>query len=250
MNIGFKNTGTLLVLGATSDIGIAIASAFAREHFSLILAGRDEEYLGRIQNDLAIREKADAKVVAFNATEYASHRAFYESLDPKPDVCVCVFGYLGQQHEAENDWTETSKIIDVNYKGAVSVLNIVAEDFARKGRGTIIGVSSVAGDRGRQSNFIYGSAKAAFTTYLSGLRNKLFPKGVHVITVKPGFVDTKMTEDLDLPAMLTAQPEKVGEEVYHAFEKKKDVIYVLPAWRLIMLVIVSLPEFIFKRIKL
>lgn len=238
------------MLGATSDMGIAIAVAFAREHFSLLLAGRDVEYLARIQKDLSIRENADARVVPFDATDYASHRDFYESLDPKPDVCACVFGYLGDQHEAETDWTEASRIIDVNYKGAVSILNIIADDFAKKGRGTIIGVSSVAGDRGRQSNFIYGSAKAAFTAYLSGLRNKLFSKGVHVITVKPGFVDTKMTEDLDLPAFLTAQPDKVGDAVYNAFEKRKDVIYVLPAWRLIMLVIVTLPEFIFKRIKL
>ncbi len=250
MNIGFKTTRTILVLGATSDIGIAIAAAFARENFSLLLAGRDMDYLGRIQQDLFIREKAEALTVYFDATDFESHRSFYENLEPKPDVCACVFGYLGDQHEAETDWSETARIIDVNYKGALSVLNIIAEAFEKKGSGTIIGVSSVAGDRGRQSNFIYGSAKAGFTAYLSGLRNKLFPKGVHVITVKPGFVNTKMTEDLDLPALLTAQPEKVGEAVVNAFDKKKDVVYVLPAWRLIMLVIVSLPEFVFKRIRL
>lgn len=250
MNIGFKNTRSILVLGATSDIGIAIAVAFARENFSLLLAGRDVAHLHRIQKDLSIRENADARVVAFDAIDYESHRNFYKSLDPKPDVCACVFGYLGDQDEAEADWAEASRIIDVNYKGAVSILNIVADDFVKRGGGTIIGVSSVAGDRGRQSNFIYGSAKAAFTTYLSGLRNKLFSKHVHVMTVKPGFVNTKMTEDLELPGLLTAQPEKVADAVYNAFEKGKDVIYVLPAWRLIMLVIVSLPEFIFKRIRL
>jgi decaprenylphospho-beta-D-erythro-pentofuranosid-2-ulose 2-reductase len=250
MNIGFKNTRSILVLGATSDIGNALAAAFAREQFSLLLAGRDMEHLDRIQKDLAVRENADARTVFFDATDYESHYNFYNSLEPKPDVCACVFGYLGDQQEAESDWSESSRIIDVNYKGAVSILNIVSADFEKKGRGTIIGISSVAGDRGRQSNFIYGSAKAAFTAYLSGLRSKLYRKGVHVITVKPGFVNTKMTEDLDLPQVLTAQPEAVGEAIFSAYEKKKDVIYVLPAWRMIMFVISSLPEFIFKRIKL
>jgi decaprenylphospho-beta-D-erythro-pentofuranosid-2-ulose 2-reductase len=250
MNIGFKNTRSILVLGATSDIGNALAAAFAREHFSLLLAGRDMEHLERIRNDLSIRENADARTVSFDATDYASHREFYNNLDPRPDVCACVFGYLGDQIEAEADWSESSRIIDVNYKGAVSILNIVAADFEKKGSGTIIGISSVAGDRGRQSNFIYGSAKAAFTAYLSGLRSKLYRKGVHVITVKPGFVNTKMTEDLDLPQILTAEPDRVGEAIFNAYEKKKDVIYVLPAWRLIMFVIANLPEFIFKRIKL
>jgi decaprenylphospho-beta-D-erythro-pentofuranosid-2-ulose 2-reductase len=250
MNIGFKNTRSILILGAASDIARGIAARFARENFTLILAGRDTAYLERLRCDLAIRENADARVVYFEALDYASHSSFYLSLDPRPDACACVFGYLGDQAGAEKDWSESSQIIDVNFKGAVSILNIVADDFAAKGKGTIIGISSVAGDRGRQSNFIYGSAKAAFTAYLSGLRNKLFARNVHVATIKPGFVDTKMTEDLDLPGPLTATPEQVGDAAFMAFEKKRDVVYVLPVWRVIMTVISLLPEFVFKRLKL
>jgi decaprenylphospho-beta-D-erythro-pentofuranosid-2-ulose 2-reductase len=250
VNIGFKNTRSILILGATSDIAAGIAARFARENFTLLLAGRDTDHLDRILRDVAVRENGDGKVVHFDALDFASHKAFYQALDPPPDVCACVFGYLGDQSEAESNWTESSHIIDVNYKGAVSILNIVAEDFAKKGAGSIIGISSVAGDRGRQSNFIYGSAKAAFTAYLSGLRNKLFTKGVHVATVKPGFVDTRMTEDLDLPGPLTATPEQVAEAAFQAIEKKRDVVYVLPAWRIIMTIITVLPEFVFKRLKL
>jgi decaprenylphospho-beta-D-erythro-pentofuranosid-2-ulose 2-reductase len=250
VNIGFKNTRSILILGATSDIANGIASSFARENFTILLAGRDTTYLERIRCDLSVRENADARVVMFDATDYESHKSFYDHLEPKPDVCACVFGYLGDQHEAEADWRELSRIIDVNYKGAVSILNVVADAFARRGSGTILGISSVAGDRGRQSNFIYGSAKAAFTAYLSGLRNKLFSKGVHVATIKPGFVDTKMTEDLDLPPLLTATAAQVGDAALDAFEKKRDVVYVLPVWRVIMGVITLLPEFVFKRLKL
>jgi len=250
LNIGFKNTRSILILGAASDIAMGIATRFAQDNFTLILAGRDTDYLERVARDLSIRENAEAKVVEFDATNFSSHKDFYARLEPKPDVCACVFGYLGDQGEAESDWQEASKIIDVNYKGALSILTIIANDFSKKGAGTIIGVSSVAGDRGRQSNFIYGSAKAAFTAYLSGLRNKLFSKGVHVATIKPGFVDTKMTEDLELPAMLTASPEQVGNAAFDAFEKKRDVVYVLPAWRVIMAVISALPEFVFKRLRL
>src|SRR5690242_10280349 len=134
MNIGFKNTRSILILGAASDIARGVAARFARENFTLILAGRDTAFLDRIRCDLSIRENADARVVYFDALDFASHQAFYRSLDPRPDTCVCVFGYLGDQQDAESDWAESSHIIDVNYKGAVSILNIVAADFAAKGQ--------------------------------------------------------------------------------------------------------------------
>jgi short-subunit dehydrogenase len=161
-----------------------------------------------------------------------------------------VFGYLGDQSKAETNWEEARRIIDTNYTGCVSILNVVAEAYAKKGAGTIVGISSVAGDRGRQSNYIYGSAKAGFTAYLSGLRNRLFKQKVNVITVKPGFVNTKMTAGLKLPPGLTAQPDQVAKRVGAAVSSGKSVVYVLPIWALVMLVIRCLPEFIFKRLKL
>ena len=117
----------------------------------------------------------------------------------------------------------------------------------RKKSGFIIGISSVAGDRGRKKNYIYGSAKAGFTEYLSGLRNRLFESNVHVMTVKPGFVDTHMTENMELPKRLTAQPDEVAEDIYRSWTKKKNVIYTKRIWGIIMLVIKHIPEFMFKK---
>lgn len=241
---------SLLLLGGTSDIGIAIAREFANRKFEIFLAGRDEEYLGRIEKDISIRGNVPVHSCLFDAMKFDSHKNFYDSLNRRPDVCICVFGYLGDQRLAENSWQEAEKIIDVNYKGAVSILTVVAEDFSKAGVGTIIGISSVAGDRGRQSNYLYGSAKAGFTAFLSGLRNRLYHNGVHVITVKPGFVETKMTEALTLPPKLTARPEQVAAAVYNAYRKKRNVIYVRPMWRYIMFVIRNVPEFLFKKLKL
>src|SRR5690606_33226513 len=122
----------------------------------------------------------------------------------------------------------------------------VANDFERRKRGVIIGISSVAGERGRQSNYIYGSAKAAFSAYLSGLRNRLYHHGVHVMTVKPGFVKTKMIENISTPGILTASPKKVAEKVHQALLKKRNTMYVLGIWKFIMMVIKMIPEGIFK----
>ena len=241
---------TILILGATSDVAVAIARRFANENYTLLLAGRDEETMKRTARDISIRAQADVRTIYFDAEDTRSHRDFYYSLDVTPDVSVCVFGYLGDQQKAQTDWQEAARIIQVNYTGAVSILNIIASDYARNGKGTIVGISSVAGERGRQSNYLYGSAKAGFTAYLSGLRNRLYGMGVHVVTVKPGFINTKMTEGLNLPKPITAEPSHLGKAIFNAVQKKKNVIYVLPAWRLIMLVIRLIPEGIFKKLKL
>jgi short-subunit dehydrogenase len=157
---------------------------------------------------------------------------------------------MSREKEMEDSWKETEKIISANYTGAVSILNIISRKYASQKKGIIVGISSVAGERGRQSNFLYGSAKAGFSAYLSGLRNWLYPYGVHVVCVKPGFVYTRMTENLALPALLTATPEEVGRAVYSACLKRKNIIYVKAVWRWIMLIIKLIPEPIFKKLKL
>ena len=169
------------------------------------------------------------------------------SLSPKPDIVICVFGYMSDTLAAGKNWDESLKMINSNYTGAVSVLNIIAEDFAERNSGTIVGISSVAGERGRQSNYIYGSAKAGFTAYLSGLRNRLYKHKVHVISVLPGFVNTKMTAELKLPPLLTANTEQVAAAVEKAIRKKQNVVYVKWFWKWIMLIIKSIPENIFKK---
>jgi decaprenylphospho-beta-D-erythro-pentofuranosid-2-ulose 2-reductase len=241
---------TVLILGAGSDMAVALARHFGKEKYHVQLAGRNLPALQALQTDLQIRYGITAKSYAFDALDFNSHRSFYDGLDIKPDITICVFGYLGNHQVAQTNWTETSKIIHSNYTGAVSILNIVAEDYAKKRQGTIVGISSVAGERGRQSNYLYGSAKAGFTAYLSGLRNYLFQYGVHVMSVQPSFVYTKMTEDLKLPPLLTATPAQVASAIAKAIQKKKNVLYVKWMWRYIMFIIKSIPEPIFKKLKL
>lgn len=242
--------GHVLILGATSDVALALAAKLAAEKYYLTLAGRDEQRLTVIARDLEIRYQVPVNIALFDALDFKSHELFYQSLQVRPDIAICVFGFLGDQVRGQSDWKECATILDSNYTGAVSVLNVIANDFESRKTGLIVGISSVAGDRGRQSNYLYGSAKAGFTAYLSGLRNRLFKSGVHVLTVKPGFMKTRMIEGMKTPAPLTASPDRVAGIVYQAMKKSKNEIYVLPVWWLIMSVIRAIPEGIFKKLKL
>lgn len=242
--------GHVLILGAASDIARALAYHYAGQGYSLTLAARNSTRLADLVSDLHIRHQVVVEAVEFDALDFARHAAFYANLIHKPNVVICVFGYLGEQITAQSSFTEAQRIIQTNYTAAVSILNIIANDFEQRRAGTIIGISSVAGDRGRQSNYIYGSAKAGLTAYLSGLRNRLAKANVQVITVKPGFVRTKMTQALKLPGPLTATPQQVARAVFTAQRKGQDILYVLPVWRLVMFIIRNIPEFIFKRLKL
>ena len=239
-----------LILGATSDIAQALAKKLAIDNYELVLAARNMSSLKAIQSDLQIRYDAQVAIAEFDATDFKSHPTFYSSLTQKPPITIAAFGYLGNQSTAAHNWEESLKIIQSNLTGAVSILNIVADHYEEAQNGIIVGISSVAGERGRGSNYLYGSAKAGFTAYLSGLRNRLFSSGAHVVTVKPGFVATKMTEGLDLPKKLTATPEQVAKAIHSALKRRKNVVYVLPVWRMIMFIIKHLPEMLFKRLSL
>src|SRR2546421_3239751 len=240
----------VLILGATSDMAIAIAKKFGSKGYQVQLAARKPEQLQPLQSDLQIRYHVACTLHTFDALDFTSHKTFFNSLEPKPDVTICVFGYLGEATKARTDWKEAERIIHSNYTGAVSILDIVADHLSSQRKGTIVGISSVAGERGRQSNYHYGSAKAGFTAYLSGLRNRLFHDGVHVVTVQPGFTYTRMTENMQLPKLLTGYPAQVADAVYAAVERKKNVIYVKWMWRWVMFVIRSLPEPLFKKMKM
>jgi decaprenylphospho-beta-D-erythro-pentofuranosid-2-ulose 2-reductase len=229
-------------------MAVAIARKLAERKYDLVLAGRDRELLSGLQADIQIRHGVGVGVVPFDALDYGSHPGFYNGM--APDLVVCAFGYLGDQDKGMTDWKEAEKILATNFTGAVSILNIVAEDFMARGKGTIVGISSVAGDRGRGSNYLYGSAKAGFTAYLSGLRNRAFKKGVTVITVKPGFAATRMTAHLNLPPALTASPEQVAVSVIKGIEKKKHTVYVKGLWKWLMLIIRQIPESVFKKMNL
>lgn len=241
---------TALILGATSDMAIALAKRLAKQGHNLQLAGRDEILVNDIKNDIRIRFSINATAHVFDAQKFESHYSFYHTLVPKPDQVYLFFGYLGDQKKAEVDQAECDRILQTNFNGAVSILNVIANDYEESKKGTIVVVSSVAGERGRMSNYIYGSAKAGLTAYLSGLRNRLFHSGVHVLTVLPGFVETRMTKGLALPKMLTALPDQVAIAIDNGVRRKRNVIYTLSSWRLIMWIIKTLPEPIFKRLKL
>jgi len=241
---------TVLILGALSDVARALAHEYAANGYDLYLAARDREKLAPLCSDIEIRHKRKALAFSFDARQFAEHKAFYQGLPQNPDVVIAVFGYLGDTDKGLGDWNEALRIIESNYTGAVSILDIAASEMMQRKSGTIIGISSVAGERGRQSNFLYGSAKAGFTAYLSGLRNKMFHHGVHVLTVKPGFIRTAMTEGLPLNPRLTATPEQVAAAVRKAHRKKKDVLYTLWMWKYIMCIIRNIPEGVFKKLKL
>lgn len=240
----------VLIIGAKSDIAKEVAREYAKNGYDLYLAGRNIGEVENFENDIKIRSNADVKVKEFDITKFETHNDFYNSLEPKPLGVIVVAGYMAEQKSCENEWSETLNTINVNFTGAVSILNIIANDMEQNKNGFIVGVSSVAGDRGRKANYIYGSSKAAFSAYLSGLRNRLHESGVKVLTVKPGFVATKMTAGLDLPAKLTALPEDAAKDIYKAQQKNREVLYTKWIWRYIMLIITAIPEFIFKRLSI
>lgn len=240
----------ILIAGASSDIAKALAKKYAHNGYDLYLAAQKPESLDQFAQNLHKQTQRSVINLSLNILDFTSHSDFYQKLPEKPEGVICAVGYLGNQHRAQNTFTEAEKIIDSNYTGIVSLLNIIANDFETRKRGFIIGISSVAGDRGRQSNYLYGSAKAALSTYLSGLRNRLHHSNVNVLTVKPGFVTTKMTAHMTLPAVLTTKPSVVANAIYQAQQKRKAIIYTKPIWRGIMWLIQHIPEAIFKRMHL
>ena len=240
----------VLVLGARSDIGLAVAHEFAALGHAIQLAARNVGTLAADRTDLELRYAVPVTLHEFDALASQTHEGFVDGLPELPGIVVCAVGLMGQQEENERDPEAARRVMRSNYEGPASILAVLANRFEERGNGTLVGISSVAGERGRATNYVYGSAKAGLTAFLSGLRNRLAKRGVHVVTVLPGFVATRMTEAMDLPARLTAQPEEVADAIARAVKKKKDVVYVRPVWRVIMLIIRNIPERIFKRMKL
>lgn len=240
----------VLIVGAKSDIAKEVARVYAKNGYDLYLASRHSDSLSDLAKDIQLRSSVKVQTKELDMVDFDSHEEFYNSLEPKPLGVIVVSGYMTDQKKCENDFAKTLNTINVNYTGAVSLLNIVANDMEKNKNGFMVGISSVAGDRGRKANYIYGSSKAAFSAYLAGLRNRLFQSGVKVLTVKPGFVATKMTQNLDLPEKLTAQPEEVANDIYNAQQKGKDILYTKYIWRWVMMIIKNIPEVVFKRMSL
>ncbi|MGE0354830.1 MAG: SDR family oxidoreductase [Gemmatimonadales bacterium] len=243
----------VLVAGATSAIGRAVAAAFARRGYRVAVAGRNAEETRRIAADLALRYRVPAESFRFDALAPDTHEAFVARVvewagDSLRGAVLC-YGIMGDQAQAQRDTAEARRIVDASFTGVASMLEALARRLESRGHGFLSAIASVAGDRGRQSNYVYGSAKAGLAAYLSGLRQRLASHGVTVTTVKPGFVDTRMT--FGLPGMfLVADPADVGERIARACERGTPVLYVPWFWRWIMLIIRLIPERVFARLKL
>lgn len=239
----------MIVLGSNSDIARAfVEKILEKEHIPhLYLFSSNIDALTSFKKHIAIKYNVEVTVFKLDFLESTT----FDFSTLQYQIAFCAAGYLGDTSEGVLSKPEdVTRILQINYAGLVPHLNAIAKDLERKGEGTILCLSSVAGERGRQSNFIYGSAKAGLTAYLSGLRNLFVKKNVHVMTVKPGFMDTKMTKGIKLPGPLTITPEKAANLIYKGYKGKRNTIYISGIWRLIMLVIRSIPEFIFKKLSL
>ncbi len=245
-----KDRETALIIGATSDIGRAIARRLARDGCALQLAARHAEDLAEEVQDMRARTAGAVTAHRCDVLDVDGGVSLLDALEVLPDVAVCVVGLAGDQRAAQGDGAVAQRVMRTNYVGPALLLAALAERFEQRGCGVLAGVSSVAGDRGRASNYVYGSAKAGFSAFLSGLRNRLAGSGVHVVTVKPGYVRTRMTDGMDLPPRLTVEPDEVARAVVAAIRRRRDVVYVRRIWRVIMLIVRALPERVFKRTRL
>lgn len=241
----------MIILGSNSEVAQSFVEKVLEaggKYSTIFLFTSNKETTEKFAKHIDVKYFQQSEIIELDLMKEIDYTKFD---DITSDLLFCATGYLGEgTEEGLYDNKNTEKIIDINYAKLVPVLNFFAEKMERQRSGNMIVLSSVAGDRGRQSNFIYGSAKAGLTAYLSGLRNYLFDKKVHVMTVKPGFMDTKMTEGLPLNPKLTATPKQAAESIYKAYKSQKNVAYVLPIWSIIMLIIKNIPEFIFKKLKL
>lgn len=239
-----------LILGAASDIAQASARVLAQKGWNLQLATRQAAALTNFKAELEEQHKIAVTLHPFDVLEREGQSAFIDVLTPLPDLVLMAVGYLGTQAQSEQDSLAAAQVMRSNYEGPALILGEIANRFAARGSGTIVGISSVAGERGRKTNYVYGASKAGFTAFLSGLRQRLASKGVHVVTVLPGFVDTKMVRHKNHPKILTARPETAARAIVKAIEKKRNVIYVLGIWRVIMTIIRAMPESLFKKTSL
>jgi len=245
------SSNTLLLIGGTSDIGRATALCYAQAGWRVMLAARNEDEARRNADDIAARTEAEVTIHQLDILQTDRFEEFIDGLPQLPDTVVCVVGALGDQERGQKDPIHATQILRTNFEGPALLLGSFAERFLERGSGTLVGVSSVAGDRGRGSNYLYGAAKAGFTAFLSGLRNRLAPAGIRVVTVKPGFVRTRMTAGMKLPPVLTAEAAEVGQAIFKSAEEGgSDIIYVRRIWRLVMMIIGTIPERIFKRLRL
>jgi decaprenylphospho-beta-D-erythro-pentofuranosid-2-ulose 2-reductase len=243
----------ILVIGATSAIAQAVARTYAGRGARLVLVGRDASKLEAVRADLVARGAAQADVKVADLSRVEAHPDLVDAADAALggiDVALVAHGVLPDQARSQASFEEARRTLDVNFTSAASLAHELANRFEKARHGTIAVIGSVAGDRGRQSNYVYGAAKGALAIYLQGLRHRLHGTGVKVLTIKPGFVDTPMTAAFP-KGPLWASPEQVARDIVGAIDRgTSGEIYVPGFWRVIMAVIRAVPETLFVRTKL
>ena len=240
----------VLIIGATSAIAIACSRLWAKDGAELFLVGRSVDKIQQLADDLTIRGGVVHSYIV-DLNQYEQHPIMLDScfsvLD-KVDIVLIAHGTLSDQKACECSVDLTLQELSTNGVSVISMLTLLANRMEIQGEGIIAVISSVAGDRGRLPNYVYGSAKAAVSIFCEGLRARLFKSGVHVLTIKPGFVDTPMTKGLMLPNLLLVSPERVALSIYAAISSNKNIAYIPWFWFGIMSIIKIIPAVIFKRL--
>lgn len=242
----------ILIVGATSAIALAATRIFAERGDTLHLLARSEERLAALAADLRVRGAVAVSYAPFDANALAQHGALLEQACQAMggiDAALIAHGTLGDQRACEADFALALQEVHTNAISVMSLLTILANRMERQRHGTLAVIGSVAGDRGRQSNYVYGAAKGMLDIFLQGLRNRLYKAGVRVVTVKPGFVDTPMTAAFTKGA-LWATPEQVAPRIVKAMDLGWPVVYTPPFWRLVMAAIRAIPESLFRKLSL
>lgn len=242
---------TVLVLGGGSDLGLATARRLVDDRATtVILAGRDPEAMAEGAASLQRAGARRVEVTAFDALDRGSHAGFVDRCwtdHGDIDLVIVAFGVLGDQDVAEHDADAALAIIDANFTGAVSVLIPLIDRMRTQGHGTVVVLSSVAGERARRSNFVYGSSKAGLDAFCQGMGDALVGSGVRMMIVRPGFVHSKMTEGLD-PAPLSTTPEAVADAIVEGLAKGREIVWVPAALRGVMSGLRHVPRPVFRRL--
>lgn len=242
----------MVIVGATSAIASEVARAYAEAGARLFLLGRNADRLAAVANDLRARGARKVETAVLDVTDVGRHEPALDAAAValgSLDVILVAHGTLPDQRRCQASVADTLDAIDVNFRSVVALLTLVATRLEAQGRGTIAVITSVAGDRGRQSNYVYGAAKGGLAVFLQGLRNRLYRSGVVVVTLKPGFVDTPMTAGVPKNPLF-ASARRAGRAIHRAIEGGRNTAYIPWFWRPIMTVVNNLPESVFKRLRL
>ena len=243
----------ILIIGATSAIAEATARVFAARGDALCLVARHGEHLRVVAADLAVRGAMRTETATLDVTDFGAHQAMLDTAERQLggiDIVLIAHGTLSDQAQCQTSVDTLRREFDINAVSTMTLLTVLANRLEAQGHGTLAVISSVAGDRGRQSNYAYGSAKAAVTTFLGGLRQRLAKSNVDVLTIKPGFVDSPMTAGIANKGALWAKPEAIAAGIVKAIDRRRNIVFLPWFWRWIMLVIRHIPEPIFKKLKL